>query len=213
MSGVTDTNEAEAEPRLHPSITPTQVRIGDMAVELLQRGEEVHFFPKGHSMSPLIREFEEVLTRGCAPSELQVGEVVVMYQNNGNIVIHRLTRVVRRRDGLEIWTKGDGGIRWDNPSPLSACVGRAVTVKKPEQQLDLVSPYWRGAGYLAAQISLLQTLLLRVPGFGAYLLPEERNLCQRFWLHAAKLPFRGFIHVCLFVDRLRQRFGKTTTRN
>lgn len=199
---------AERIPRLHPSITPEQVQIGDMAVELLRRGEVMHFFPKGHSMSPLIREGEEVLTEGVDPSDLCVGDVVVIYQNNGNIVIHRLTRLLRRRGGIEIWTKGDGGLPWDVPADLSACVGRAILVRKPRQHIDLRSAYWRAAGYIAAQISLVQTLLLRVPGFGAYTEKGKRHLAQRFWLHAAKLPFRGFIHTCLLGDRVRSLFSK-----
>ena len=168
------------------------------------------FIPKGHSMSPLIREYEEVLTKGAAPQDLHAGEVVVLYQNNGNIVIHRLTRLIRRRGEIELWTKGDGGLRWDEPARLSALIGRAIEVRKPKQSLDLTSPFWRSAGYLAAQISLVQTLLLRIPGFGATTEKEERSKAQRFWLHAAKLPFRGFIHICLLVDRIHSRFAERT---
>lgn len=205
-------SDAELVPRLPPNVTPAQVQIGDMAVELLKRGEIMHFFPTGHSMSPMIRENEEVLTQGVKPEDLRTGEVVVMYQNNGRIVIHRLTRLLRSGAKVRLWTKGDGGLRWDLPAPSSACVGRAILVRKPKQDLDLLSPYWRLAGFLAAQISLLQTLLIRIPGFGAYTPKEERTTPQRFWLHAAKLPFRGFIHVCMIVDRIRARFSSNASR-
>ncbi|MEW6355586.1 MAG: S24/S26 family peptidase [Planctomycetota bacterium] len=194
--------------RLAPGVTRKDVQIGDMAVELLRRGEVMHFRPKGHSMSPMIREYEEVLTKSVDPRDLNTGDIVVLYQPNGGIVIHRLTRTVRRRDGIEIWTKGDGGLRWDLPAKLSVCVGRAIAVRKPKQTLDLTSSYWRTAGYLAAQLSLFQTFVLRIPGFGADWDRDDRKGFQRFWLHVAKMPFRGFMHLCLLGDRIRLFFGR-----
>ncbi|NOZ20650.1 MAG: hypothetical protein GXP25_06125 [Planctomycetes bacterium] len=204
----TDETTAPPDMRLAPGVTPKDVQIGEMAVDLLKRGEIMHFKPQGHSMSPMIREYEEVLTRTVEPKDLNTGDIVVMYQSNGRIVIHRLTRIVRRRDGIEIWTKGDGGLRWDTPAPLSACVGRAIAVIGRKQYLDLMSPYWRTAGYLAAQFSLFQTFLLRIPGFGADWDRNDRQGIQRLWLHVAKTPFRGFMHLCLLGDRIRRAFAK-----
>jgi len=181
----------------------------DMAVELIKRGETTHFFPKGHSMSPLIRPYEEVLVTGVTPSDLRVGDIVVVDVKSGRLVIHRLTRLRKVKGRMMAWTKGDGGLRWDQPVDASLLVGRAVAViRGGKRYINLDTPYWRMAGYLAAQFCLLQTIFLRIPGFGVYTPRNKRNILQRFWLHTAKIPFRFFVHVCLWGDRLRSLFGK-----
>lgn len=211
-SSETEGTDGTPEVNLAPGVTPKDVQIGEMALELIRGGQVMHFRPQGHSMSPMIREYEEVLTRSVEHKDLYTGDIVVMYQPNGRIVIHRLTRIVRRRDGVEIRTKGDGGLRWDLPAPLSACVGRAIEARKPGHTLDLTSSYWRTAGFLAAQFSLFQTFLLRIPGFGADWDRDDRRGIQRLWLHVAKMPFRMFMHLCLLGDRLRLALAKKRRR-
>ena len=181
----------------------------DMAVELIKRGETTHFFPKGHSMSPLIRPYEEVLVTGVAPEDLCVGDIVVVDVKSGRLVIHRLTRLKLVKGALTAWTKGDGGLRWDEPVDASACVGRVTgVIRKAKRYINFDTPCWRMANFLAAQFCLLQTVFLRIPRFGVYTHRNRRNVLQRFWLHVAKIPFRFFIHICLWVDRLQNLFSK-----
>lgn len=74
-------------------------------IEKLSNGETVQFRPRGHSMSPRIKDRQLVTVRPCTQDELRKGDVVLC-KVNGNQYLHKILAIgsdgrfqIGRQDG------------------------------------------------------------------------------------------------------------------
>src|SRR5688500_17309650 len=78
----------------------------------------------GISMNPMVREGDSVLLAGLTRSPRR-GDVVFV-DVGGTPLLHR----VRELDGGMVLTRGDASLADDAPAPTSACVARALVVRR-----------------------------------------------------------------------------------
>ena len=80
---------------------------------------------RGSSMEPAIPLGSVVEVARVQPSDLRLGDVVTLKEENGTLVSHRITGIVQTPEGLQLRTKGDANGTPDPVlAPASAVVGR-----------------------------------------------------------------------------------------
>jgi signal peptidase I len=116
-----------------------------------QAGGE-HFIPiTGCSMLPLIQDGDQVLvSHGCAG--VQPGDVV-LFQQKGTLVAHRVMRIQYSEAGQVFITKGDNGLHFDPSVNADEIVGRVLAVKRGHRVMSLDTPFWRIVGWLVAVVT------------------------------------------------------------
>jgi len=100
---------------------------------------------RGRSMYPLLREGDVIFLEKKAPSEIEVGDVIVYRSLKGGLIVHRVIRVINADGTYYFQTKGDNnslddrflneydmgiGVREDRVVGVAAKVGESV-VKIP----------------------------------------------------------------------------------
>ena len=112
---------------------------------------------RGGSMEPAIHLGSVTDVSNVQPADLRPGDVVMLKESNGALVSHRISRIVRRPDGLYVETKGDANASADPVLvPVAQVVGR----------VDLAIP---GLGYLLYLLTI-PTGVLSVLGLALTLL-------------------------------------------
>src|SRR5712691_8974527 len=90
----------------------------------LMTGRSVRLPLSGHSMRPSVDAGAWLAVATRAPGALAVGDLIV-YEDGGRLVCHRVLRRLRRPDGLHFLTKGDGvslASGWISASAVLGCV-------------------------------------------------------------------------------------------
>jgi Peptidase S24-like len=94
------------------------------------RGASEWVAVSGVSMLPLIRSGDEVLVR-FGPERPKRGEIVLFWEN-GRMVVHRLVRTRSRREGDVLVTRGDGTLSFDRPFPAGESFGIVRACRRTE---------------------------------------------------------------------------------
>ena len=111
------------------------------------------------SMAPLVRAGDVIIVRKAPTDRLVPGDVVVM-NSDGAMIVHRLLRKRRSRQGLLLVTKGDLHSRKDSPWNASEYVGRVEGIHKPNGRVDLTSLRWRTANRIYGALANVECEIL-----------------------------------------------------
>jgi signal peptidase I len=95
----------------------------------LKKGLPIRVAVRTESMSPLVRPGDEVVVHPASPSQIRVGDIVLL-DGGRDWVAHRY--LGRRRQGGQSWlmTRGDRVRRLDAPVPPEALLGRITAVER-----------------------------------------------------------------------------------
>ena len=129
-------------------------KVQDLLKEGLAAGRT--FFPQitGGSMSPFICIGDKVQVRAVDLNALRPGDIVVLESADGLLMAHRYIHLVRDREKVHLFTKGDRSLAMDHPWPEDALFGRVEAIVRGDRQLQIT----RGWGQTMHR--LLAALLL-----------------------------------------------------
>ncbi len=129
-------------------------KVQDLLKEGLAAGHI--FFPQitSGSMSPFICIGDKVQVRAVDLNALRPGDIVVLGSADGFLMAHRYIHLVRDREKVRLFTKGDRSLALDHPWPEDALFGRVEAVVRGDRQLQIT----RGWGQTMHR--LLAALLL-----------------------------------------------------
>lgn len=100
-----------------------------LAESILSANTNIKVPVTGDSMSPLLRTGDTVRVEPVTASNLSVGDILV-YRSEGNMVAHRLVRILRKNGRCMFLTKGDTFSHVDCPLSASDIIGRVYSVEK-----------------------------------------------------------------------------------
>jgi signal peptidase I len=137
-----------------------QRAVFEMLVEILQRRGVVTFSTYGTSMQPLIPPGSLVQVQGCSIEQVRVGDVVLLDSGYAGPkrLIHRVMKIRRTPDGIQLYTKGDSSPRDRQFFTERDCLGKALTINTSGREFSLNAPIWRPINVLVAYLSSFQAL-------------------------------------------------------
>lgn len=102
---------------------------------VLESGNSVELPATGFSMFPTLRPDDRVIVKPISKSELPKTGNVIVYDNNGVLVMHRLIKIIGRNDTKPLFiTRGDSGIEQDMPWTEQQLVGVAVSYNRADKE-------------------------------------------------------------------------------
>jgi signal peptidase len=111
------------------TVVETIVTIVIVIVILLSLAKIVMFaVVEGKSMEPTLQTGDLVFVIKTSPKDLRVGDVVVYRKPSGEFVIHRIIRIVKVGNMLDVETKGDNNFIADGEIPVNWIVGKVVGI-------------------------------------------------------------------------------------
>jgi signal peptidase I len=119
----------------------------ETVVAVLRSGNSVELSAEGYSMFPTFLPGDRIIVRPLAWGELPVAGSVVVYKDNGGLILHRLLKIIESDTGQLIYiTRGDSMSEPDSPCQFHQFLGVAVSYKRSERGLP-VKPFtpasWR----------------------------------------------------------------------
>lgn len=164
------------------SIPCTSAAFAELSSEILGAGISLRFRATGTSMSPLVRDGDLLLVRPAEAGMPGVGDLVLCTVGGAppeQVVVHRVIRRERGRDGWRFTVQGDALSRPEGPIPETLLFGRVVTVERDGSQLDMDRPALRMLGWFAAlrsrwdlgrgpRFRRARRLARRLPGLSKY---------------------------------------------
>lgn len=122
-----------------------------------QTGREHEVDVRGNSMWPLVRDGDKArIAHGLG--KLKRGDVVA-YQRNGELVVHRLIRIVHGAGEPRFLIKGDNVSGYDPTVPASRVLGRVVALQRSGKWRRLDTLLMRAIGWTVATITLAKFML------------------------------------------------------
>lgn len=111
----------------------------DLAARSLRQGNALRVRARGDSMLPFLLHGDVVLIRPVPLDEVRAGDVVCYEPCHGRLLVHR---VVERHETRAV-VRGDA-LAWADVVPLSAILGRAVSIERGGQtkRLDTRPARW-----------------------------------------------------------------------
>jgi polysaccharide export outer membrane protein len=139
-----------------------------LADSMLKENGNIKVPVTGDSMSPVLRTGDTIYVESTEAGSLSVGDILV-YKSEGNMVAHRLIRILYKNGRYMFLTKGDTFSYVDSPLPESDLVGRVYAAGKFGMKLDLkkgIFSIFNRLSYLLSPLSsFLYGLRRRHKGF------------------------------------------------
>ncbi|MDD3080125.1 MAG: signal peptidase I [Paludibacter sp.] len=129
----------------------TEKQILDWAEELLSNDFGLKIKLSGQSMFPVLRNGDWGLIIRCSFNEIRNGDIVVMKNDSGKYIAHRL---IRKKGNLFI-TKGDNNLYYDKPFPESSIVGKVIGFERAGKKCKLRNSRWNLYRFMALLVPML----------------------------------------------------------
>jgi signal peptidase I len=171
---------------------PRDDRLGEALALLVRQGLDqqgrVCLRLQGDSMWPTMPDGSLVEVERASPREIRLGDVVI-WQDQGRLVAHRVVQKVGGRPICQLVTKGDNCSSSDQALPAEAVLGRVSRVAGEDAVLargslryDLGAAFW-----------ILRWHVRRIPDRVGRRLPERWGIPLRRWRdHLGQHLSRGF---------------------
>jgi len=148
-----------------------------ISVDLLQAGYALRFTAQGKSMSPLIREGDVVLIEPIGNQLPKPSEIVFFINQQGDLVLHRVLKRLKKDDNFFYLLKGDQVATTDGIVEQAKIIGRLKAIERGGSFLSIDKPAFKALNRLAFLRSRtgrgsqgkLTTLLISSKIFSKYL--------------------------------------------
>lgn len=107
-------------------------------MDILKTGNSVELPASGDSMFPTLRSGDIITVKPFFKGELPMKGNVVVYNENGILVMHRLTEIISDINGmLQYITRGDSRMEPDKPWPHQQLLGKAIGFKRCKKEYSI----------------------------------------------------------------------------
>jgi signal peptidase I len=119
------------------NLTRSRDILKNVGLNLLSEGKTIRIKAHGYSMYPCIKPGSVLLIEPLKLKGLpKPGEVVAIRRENG-LVVHRITKIVRK-NGTDFYiARGDSNARSDNPVKLAMIPGRIIRAETSGENQEL----------------------------------------------------------------------------
>jgi polysaccharide export outer membrane protein len=132
-----------------------------LAESVLNNSTNIKVPVTGDSMSPLLRTGDAIYVERVKAEDLSVGDILV-YKTEGNMVAHRLVRILRKNGRCMFLTKGDTFSHVDSPLRESSLIGRVYAVRKLCLKFHIRKGIFSIVNRLSSLLSPLSSFLYRL---------------------------------------------------
>jgi signal peptidase I len=106
-------------------------RAREIIKAVLETGKPIELIAAGYSMFPTFRSGDKITVKPLVNEEVPVLGSVLVYENNGVFVMHRLINIITAKSGKKLFvTRGDSLNEPDKPWPQQQLLGVAVSYKR-----------------------------------------------------------------------------------
>ena len=120
-----------------------------ISVDLLKAGYALRFTAQGKSMSPLIREGDVVLIEPIGSQLPNLSEIVFFINQQGNLVLHRVLKRLKKDDKVFYLLKGDQVATADGIYEHAEIIGRLTAIERGGSILSIDKPAFKTLNWLA----------------------------------------------------------------
>ncbi len=132
----------------------------------LKTGQSVWLTATGTSMWPLITAGMKAEIKPLKSRLPQKGDLLLIRKEQG-LVIHRCWEVREQEGFIEVLTKGDANLAFDQPVPLEMILGKASLLKHVIRgSWNLNNHFWQVYGRLLCSSTFLAKFWARLCRFG-----------------------------------------------
>jgi Peptidase S24-like len=130
--------------------TPQASALASLFIEAVRQGQALWFRVASNSMLPLMRLGDNVYIQPARASELRPGEIAA-FETSSGLVIHRIIHYQQTEASVRLLQMSDveflpGWVK------AQAVVGRVVSIRRQNRQVDLYHPIAKWCGRVTARI-------------------------------------------------------------
>lgn len=112
------------------------ILVADLIEDVLTRGLQVRMSVTGFSMAPNLCSGDIVMVEPLADREIRLGDLIVFRGVAGNLVLHRVLRRWRDKEGRRrAQTRGDANLHLDTAIPIEKILGRVYRIEKGDTRV------------------------------------------------------------------------------
>jgi signal peptidase I len=113
-------------------------RAREIIKAVLDKGNPIELKAAGYSMFPTFRPGDRIIIKPIINEELVKHGSVVVCEDNGVFVMHRIVKMVNNDAGIQTFiTRGDSTPEPDKPWVLQQLIGIAVSLKRNKKELPV----------------------------------------------------------------------------
>jgi hypothetical protein len=118
----------------------------ELVKESVRDGISLRFSAPGKSMSPSIEDGDVITVAPCGFSEVRLGDVVLFYEQNIDLMAHRVIRICRNEGAEFLVARGDVGRSICSRVTPEQVLGRVVAVERADRAIPISGRLsrWRG---------------------------------------------------------------------
>ncbi|OGX39985.1 MAG: hypothetical protein A2984_00545 [Omnitrophica WOR_2 bacterium RIFCSPLOWO2_01_FULL_41_12] len=132
-----------------------------------------------YCMKPFLLNDDQIIIHKVAAKDLTSGDVVV-YQGGNCFYVHRfLYKYLSKVNGNSAYmliTKGDNLIYPDSPFPEEKLIGKAVIIRRKNNEVCLEGFFWRKVNYILGILCLSQLFIYRLLRFIKIFFWKDRTI-------------------------------------
>ena len=121
--------------------------------ELLLSKDNVKLYVGGNSMYPHLRKKDYVTITKTPFDELKKGDVIV-FKGFLKFIAHRIIKIVRMPEEIQVITKGDSCRKSDTPISQDKYIGKIISFERNGHYRNLESLFFNRYNFFLACISL-----------------------------------------------------------
>ncbi|MDF2804327.1 MAG: putative transcriptional regulator [Anaerocolumna sp.] len=111
-----------------------------VAKELIDKGKRVRITVTGNSMYPFLRDSKDsVILTFADYTDIRFGDIVLVLQNDGVYVLHRVIKKKKRY----FYTSGDAAGYREGPLYPEQVIAKVVRVWREDKEIKCANPLWR----------------------------------------------------------------------
>ncbi len=124
--------------------------IASLFIQALREGQSLWFRVASNSMFPLLRKGDEVYIQPAQAYEIRLGEITA-FETSSGLIIHRIISIQHTPTGIRLLQMSDVELltSWVKEQ---AVVGRVISIRRENRQIDLQSSIAKWCGTVAARI-------------------------------------------------------------
>lgn len=142
------------------------------AKELMDDGKRVRITVTGNSMYPFLRDGKDSVELTHVNYEnIRFGDILLVLQNDGVYIMHRLIR--KRRNYF--YLNGDAGRYREGPLYAEQIVAGVIRVWRKDKEIKCSNPLWRGLSFIWFLLLPFRKYLIRSYGMFSRIVKPIRS--------------------------------------